>query len=292
MSSFSVTHRTGNFKGEGALPLFYQKWSPDLPEKSNRHGRYLKPAVLVFIHGMAEHSGRYQYPVEYFTKQGYIVYAMDLRGHGESGGRRSYADNFDQLMEDIRLFLEMVKKEQKRRKVFLVGHSFGGQLVLNYGSRYPKTINGIVVSSPNLRLRMPIPFLQRLAAPVLSRLLPKVTFGNSLDPASVSRDRKVIEAYKSDPKVQRAITLRLADLILENLMDIMKVAEKFRVPVFLMHGGGDVICCPDATREFYSKIPIRDKSYRIYDDLYHEIFNEVGRNQVFRDMELWILKRL
>jgi acylglycerol lipase len=290
--SFSVTHHTGNFKGADALSLFYQSWKPDLPEKNNRHGRYLKPAVLVFIHGMAEHSGRYQYPVEYFTHRGYIVYAMDLRGHGESGGRRSYAESFDHLMEDIRLFLEMVKKEQKRRKIFLVGHSFGGQLALNYGSRYPKSVDGIIVSSPNLRLRMPLSFLKRLAAPVLSRILPKVTFGNSLDPSTISRDPKVVDAYRYDPKVQKGITLRLADLVLENLMDVMQLAEKFRVPAFLMHGSGDAICCPDATREFYSKIPIRDKSYRIYDGFYHEIFNEIGRNQVFRDMDLWILKRL
>jgi alpha-beta hydrolase superfamily lysophospholipase len=88
------------------LDLFIQSWTPKKAQKNGKAVAPLKPAVIALVHGIAEHSGRYGFPVTYFTSRGYTVYAMDLRGHGESGGRRSYADSIDELMEDIRCYLE------------------------------------------------------------------------------------------------------------------------------------------------------------------------------------------
>lgn len=284
-----VDHKKGHFEGAGGLKLYYQSW---VPVKVERKVRDTKPAVVALIHGMAEHSDRYHHPVRYFTRRGYTVYAMDLRGHGNSGGLSSYAESMSQLMEDIRSFVHLVKKRERDKKVFLVGHSFGGQLVLNYGARYPEGLAGILVSSPNVCLRMKLPILKRLAAPILSLLAPKLALGNELDPKLVSRDPAVVEEYRNDPRIQRRITTRLADIVLENHLRIMDVAKKFHVPVYLMHAGDDAICSPEGTRQFFQNIPIRDKKFKVYGGFFHEIFNEVGRDQVFRDMELWILKRL
>ncbi|HEX5035721.1 MAG TPA: alpha/beta fold hydrolase [bacterium] len=287
-----IRHETGKFKGAGELDLFIQSWTPKKPLKNGKAVAPLKPAVIALVHGMAEHSGRYGFPVKYFTSRGYTVYAMDLRGHGESGGRRSYADSFEDLMEDIDRYLEKIRKAEKGKKVFLVGHSFGGQLVLNYGARHPEGLAGIVVSSPNVSLKVRIPIVKRLAAPILSRLVPRLALGNELDPSMVSKDPDVVEAYRRDKKIQKKITTRLADIVLENHLHILELAKTFRVPSLLMHAGDDVICSPDGTKRFFENIPIKDKKFKVYDGFYHELFNEVGRNQVFRDMELWILKRL
>jgi alpha-beta hydrolase superfamily lysophospholipase len=287
-----IRHEQGTFKGAGDLDLFVQSWTPQKPQKNGKAVAPLKPAVVALVHGMAEHSGRYTHPVRYFTRRGYTVYAMDLRGHGESGGRRSYAESLDHLMEDIRRFLERIRRQEKGKKIFLVGHSFGGQLVLNYGVRHPEGLAGIIVSSPNVSLRVRISLLKRLAAPILSRLVPKLALGNELDPQMVSKDPEVVEAYRNDRKIQKRITTRLADIVLENHLYIMDLARKFKVPSLLMHAGDDVICSPEGTREFFERIPIRDKKFKVYEGFYHELFNEIGRNQVFRDMELWILKRL
>lgn len=287
-----IHHETDKFKGAGELDLFVQSWTPKKPQKNGRAVAPLKPAVIAFVHGMAEHSGRYGNPVRYFTRRGYTVYAMDLRGHGESGGQRSYAESMGHLMEDIRRFLDRVKRREKGKKVFLVGHSFGGQLVLNYGAQHPEGLAGIIVSSPNVSLRMRVSLLKRLVAPILSRLFPRLTFGNELDPQMVSRDPEVVEAYRQDQKIQKKITTRLADIVLENHLNILETAKHFRVPSLLMHAGDDVICSPEGTKQFFENIPIKDKSFKVYGGFYHELFNEIGRNQVFRDMELWILKRL
>ncbi len=241
---------------------------------------------------MAEHSDRYQYPVDYFTDQGFIVYAMDLRGHGRSDGRQSYAASLEVFLEDIRLFLQKVRKEMPHRRIFLIGHSFGGQLVLNYGAHFPDSLGGIIVSSPNIRLRLKIPLWKRLMAPVLSTLLPTLTVGNTLDPRSVSRNPEVVEAYRRDSKIRRKITLRLADVMLGNQLNILDVARRLHLPTFLMHAGDDQICSPEGTREFFEKVPASDKSLKIYDGFYHELFNEIERETVFKDMERWIRERI
>lgn len=274
-------HKTGKFQGAGGLSLYYQHWKVEDPK-----------AVLVFIHGMAEHSDRYHYPVGYFSKRDFSIYAMDLRGHGESEGKRAYAERFGDFLEDIRLFLEKIKKENPKKKLFLIGHSFGGQLVLNYGVHFPKGLEGIIVSSPNISLKLKIPFIKRLMAPVLSSLIPTLTLKNEIDPSLVCHNLEVVEAYRTDPKVGRKITARLGDLVLANQQIIMDLALRFHTPCFLMHAGDDQICSPEGTKEFFDKIPIKDKMLKIYDGLYHELFNELEREKVFNDMENWLLKKI
>ena len=277
-------HTTSFFTGHGGVRLFCQHWRPThtAPPK----------AILVFIHGMAEHSERYQHPVAYFSERGFESYAMDLRGHGNSDGRHSYANSLEELLHDIRIFLEKIKVEHPKTALFLIGHSFGGQLVLNYGVWHPNGLKGIIASSPNIRLRMHLPLLKRLAAPIISKLVPRLSFGNELNPSMVCRDPQVIRAYEEDPKIRKRITARLADIVLENQLTLVDLAARFHVPAFLMHAGDDKICCPSGTEEFFKRIPIKEKAFKVYEGFYHELFNEVGRDQVFADMEKWIEKRL
>lgn len=277
-----MTHTTGNFIGAEGLELFYRCRRPAGRSK----------AVLVFVHGLSEHSGRYQFPIAYFTRRGFTLYAMDLRGHGLSGGTRGYAESLEHLLGDIRAFLKTVKEKEPGRKVFLVGHSFGGQLVLNYGALFPDSLAGIIVSSPNIRLALKIALWKKLAAPVLSHVVPTLALPNDIDPSLISRDRRVVEAYKKDKMVQKKITTRLGDILLANRLKIVALAGRLRVPCFLMHAGNDRICSPEGTEEFFEKIPIKDKTLKIYDGFYHELFNDPGKEKVFRDMEEWIEKRI
>ena len=265
----------------GVTKLFWQSWTVANPK-----------AVLVFVHGMAEHSGRYEFPVQYFVKKKYTVYAFDLRGHGQSEGRRVYADSFDDFVNDLGIFLKRVRNRESGKKIFLIGHSFGGQIVLNYGLQAPDFISGILVSSPNIRIKMPIAFYKLLLAKTLSLLVPTLTLGNDLDPRLVSHDPLVVRDYQQDPNVIKKITVRLAHVMMANQPWLLKMAHRFKLPCFLMHAGDDKICCPSGTEEFFENIPIKDKKLKIYQGLYHELFNEIDRETVFKDMEGWIEKRL
>lgn len=270
----------GTLKGFDGTRLFYRAW--------RRPGK----GVLVFIHGMGEHSGRYQNPVEFFSPRGFSCYALDLRGQGQSEGRRVYADSLDDFLKDIAVFLQVVEKDSK---VFLVGHSFGGQLALNFvASSLGKesSLAGLIVSSPNVRLALQIPKVKTVAANLLSRALPTMTLGNEVLAEKISHDPKVVQAYLEDPLVQRKITTRLGDLVLKNQQVLPNLARNIQLPCLLLHAGDDQICSAAGTQDFFQKIPIEDKTLKIYEGYYHELFNEIGKERVFRDMEEWIENHL
>jgi acylglycerol lipase len=272
-----MTHSTGHFKGNRGLLLYYQAWRVAQPKK-----------VLVFVHGLGEHSGRYQHPVSYFTGHGYTCYAYDHQGHGCSEGQRAYVSTFRGYISDLMKFLKFVSEKEKNKEIILIGHSMGGQIVLNYGAQYSDVV-GIIVSSPNVKVAN-VPVAKVMAAKIMTWLAPRLPLANEVDPTKLSHDPKVVEAYVNDPLVYRKITVRLAAEILTNQEKMDTVARDFRVPCLLMHGGDDEVCDPNGTEQFFQNILIQDKELKIYEGLYHEIFNEKERAQVFRDMEVWIEK--
>lgn len=275
-------HVTGQFEGKGGLSLHCQSWRVPRPV-----------GVLVFVHGMGEHSDRYQFPAAFFSKRQFNIHAYDQRGHGQSEGRRAYAESFEDFLEDLHLFLAKVRRQEAHRKIFLVGHSFGGQVVLNYvSSKIKRDLAGVIVSSPNLKIRMAVPFYKLFAARALSALVPTLQLGNEIDPRWISHDPLVIRDYQTDPFVLRKLTVRLADVMMANQERLQKLAHLLTLPCLLMHAGGDLICDPEGTRKFFEKVPARDKQLKIYKGFYHELFNEVERDKVFKDMEAWLEKHL
>lgn len=277
-----TSHREGKFEGANGTELFFQQWL--VPEPKAR---------LLFVHGFAEHSSRYQKTAQFFNQSGYDVVHFDLRGHGKSKGERAFATSLEELLTDIDRFI--LKFAQNGKPTFLVGHSFGGQLALNYvAASYEgiKRLKGLLLSSPNIRVAIDIPALKVCASQWLSRLIPRLPLGNEIQTAYLSHDPEVVRAYDQDPLVQKKITTRLGDIILRNQEIIDEVAPKVRLPCLLMHGGEDRICSAEATKEFFQKIKIQDKVLKIYPGLYHELFNEIGKEKVFHDMVEWIEKHI
>ena len=273
--------QAGYLQGALGTRLFYQRWRAPQPK-----------ATLLIVHGLGEHSSRYSFPVEYFVPLGFTIYGFDHRGHGQSDGPRAYAPNLRVFLEDIRHVLALVQKEEKDRPVFIVAHSFGGQLAANYGLSYPNGQKGIIFSSPNIGLAMPVPPLKAFLGRRLASLFPQFLVTNEIDPAWVSRDPEVVEAYREDPMVCKQISLKLADLILENQNNLIGWAPQFKAPALFMHGGADKVCSPEATRTFYKHAGSTDKALKVYKGYFHEIFNDIGREVVFKDMETWIRERL
>lgn len=260
--------------------LYYQIWK----QKGDK-------GVLIFVHGLNEHCGRYTNPTQYFVKKGYTIYLFDHRGHGKSDGLRSYVDNFDVYLKDLDEFAQFVAEQEKGKKIFMVGHSMGGQIVLNYVGRYRTSLSGFITSSANIQIAVPLSKLKMFLGLNMSRLLPRIMLLNEIDPVWISRDKEVVRAYKRDPLVSKKISLKLASEIIINQQKIMELPQKIKLPALIMHAGDDHICAKGGSQKFYEKLASSDKTLKIYEGCYHELFNELCKEEVFRDMEKWLEKR-
>ncbi len=279
MKAAEPTHQF--FKTWDGYELYYQSW---IPEK--------KRGALVVLHGLGEHSGRYRFFIDYFLDQGWALYLMDQRGHGKSPGPRSHADRFQDLVDDLERFVGLIREREAKQPLFLVAHSFGGQVGVNYLARKPKELKGAVLSGPNLKLALPVPALKKILGTAASRFLPEVLIPNDIHASWVSHDEAVVRAYEEDPLVARKISLKLGAEILKNLDEVMALAPEIRTPLLIVHGGDDKITATEGSREFFERLDLKDKQLKVYPGYFHETFNEVGKEKVFRDIEQWLEARL
>jgi len=173
-----MDHTEGTFRGFEGLELYYQRWRPAKGAK----------AVLSIVHGFGEHSGRYGNVVDWFVPKGYAVYAFDLRGHGRSPGPRGHVNGWGEFHKDVKLFLEFVRGREPDEAVFLLGHSVGGLIVLEYALHQPEGLAGVIASGPVLAQVGISPFLIALSK-ILSSILPRIAINTGLDATAISRPR-------------------------------------------------------------------------------------------------------
>lgn len=290
------------FKTHDQHRLFYQKITPDKKSRGDP-----PKAVLICVHGVNEHSGRYSNLIDAFSED-FTLYLFDHRGHGRSDGVRSHVEDFDEYINDVAAFVDLVFAENKTSKgdspkIFLIGHSLGGQIVVNYLARFSKDdplkgdspksgLSGLVLSSPCLRLKMKLNPIKKMLADKLSQWAPKLKMPNDISPNWISRDPDVVKDYKKDPLVGKAVSVRLAQEILTNLATVLDAAPKIKIPALIMHAGDDKITDPQGTIDFFAEMNVKDKTLKIYPGFYHELFNDIGKEEVFADVRAWLEKRL
>lgn len=266
----------GTFSGFNDLELYYQCWQPEGEPK----------AVLVVVHGLGEHSGRYGNIVDWFVPKGYAVYAFDLRGFGRSPGSRGYINEWAEFREDVKAFLEFVRERESGQTVFLLGHSMGGLTVLEYVLHHSEGLAGVIASGPALGVDIP-PLLMVLSK-VLSGILPRLAFNTGLDATAISRDPAIVEAYVNDPLVHSLSTPRFGIEFPRVIEWTQAHAAEMRIPCLIVHGGADRLVPPEGSRIFYEKMTITDKERQVYDGYYHEVFNDIGKEKVLAAVQAWV----
>lgn len=273
-----MEHTEGKFKGHKNLNLYYQCW---LPAGEPR-------AVLLVVHGLAEHSGRYMNLVNHFVPQGYAVYGFDQRGHGRSPGRRGYVERFSYFVNDLGTFLGMVRRKHHEARVFIAGHSVGGAVATAYAVHHQDEFDGLILSGATLKVGAGVSPGLIIVARVLSRLLPKMGL-YIIDASAISRDQAVVAAYVNDPLVYRGkIRARLGAELIRVMRILPPQMPGISLPILIMHGTADRLSDPDGSQMLYERVGSRDKTLKLYDGFYHEIFNEPGRELVFADMAAWL----
>lgn len=276
-----MRHLEQDLAGTGGMRLFMQAWLPDAGPTR----------VMVIAHGLAEHSRRYAALASRLVAQGFAVYALDHRGHGRSPGRRANIERFDLVVEDLRALLETARRDHPGLGVTLLGHSMGGALALTCALRHPGLLQQLVMSAPALNAGPDVPWLQVAVVKLLSRVLPNVG-ALTLPAEAISRDPEVVRAYEQDPLVYRgSIPARtLAELVAA--MDAFPATVGgLRCPVLIQHGSSDSLAVLEHCRPVYARIGSADRTLRVYDGLYHEVYNEPERERVIGDLLEWLAAR-
>jgi alpha-beta hydrolase superfamily lysophospholipase len=246
------------------------------------------------VHGLAEHSGRYLHVLDHFANAGFDCWALDYRGHGQSPGLRVHVRTFDEFLTDLAAVRRLVTEVQPEKPFFLVGHSQGGLIVLREALAHPQGLEGIVVSSPFLGMHPDAapPAVLHMVANIVSTFAPTLMFSKVAEPSALSRDPLVPQAYIDDPLVSTTVSARWFTSVLAAHADTHAKASMLSVPALIMQSGNDLLTDPAATRSWVSDAPSDLVDYVEWEGLYHEMFNEPEKEDVFERVEAWLLRQL
>ena len=276
--------QTNHFDSSDGFSVFYRH----CPAESER-------ARLVIAHGLGEHSGRYANVVNELLPKGVSIFALDHRGHGQSGGKRGHILSFDDYLSDLRAMIAIARNDLPAdRPCFLLGHSMGGLIALNYALLYPETIEGLVVSSPACGMVIEVPGAKKMMAKIMSAVWPGLGMGNELDASKISHDEGAITAYQQDPLVHDRVSARWFTEFLAAMETANQKVSQLNVPLLMQIAGDDHLVNPQASQRFFEKLIIDDKTLYVYEGLYHEIYNEIDadKQKVLRDLGEWIEDRM
>ncbi len=273
-----MKHQEGTFKGSAGGDIYYQWWLPDEAPR----------AVILIVHGLAEHSGRYGNVVDHFVPRGYALFGFDLPGHGKSFGRRVHVHRFKDYTDTVDRCLSMVRTSFPDIPLFLIGHSMGGLIAATYLLEHQDRPAAAVLSAPSVKAHDNLSPLTVALGKVLSFLMPGAGI-LQLEAEGVSRDTNVVQAYEKDPLVYRGkVTARLAAELLAAMRRLSAEASRITLPLLLLQGSADRLVDPEGARRLYDKVSSSDKKILIYEGLYHEVFNEPEHARVLQDVDDWL----
>jgi len=277
-----MKHIEGIFNNAQAACIYYQGWLPEGEAK----------AVLFIVHGLGEHSGRYMNVVNHFVPLGYAIYGLDHLGHGKSEGGREEVQRFEDYTDPLTTYYNMVKGWQVGKPMFILGHSLGGLITTYYLLDNQDKFKGAIISAPAIKISESISSLTITMSKILSKVAPKAGV-LALDVSGISSDPEVVKAYVSDPLVFHGKTpARLASEMLKAMLRVKAEVSKISLPFITVQGGQDKLVDPGGAQMLYDGASSKDKTIRIYEGFYHEVFNEPERAMVLKDVETWLERRL
>ncbi len=271
----------GFFEGVGGLRLYYRAW--ELPRAR---------AAIAIVHGLGDHSGRYDAVAHRLGAYGFSTFAMDLRGHGLSDGRRGHVKRFGAYLQDVDRFRrELHGLVDVGTPLFLFGHSMGGLITLRYLEEFDAPFRGGIIVSPWLATVLPVPRWKVTLSGALNRLLPALPFNSGLDAAHLSRDPAVVLAYRDDPLVHSRITPRLFSEASSAMGLALQRTDRIRVPLLFLLAGDDRIVSTQKSHAFARSLAAKSVSIHVYPDFFHEVLNEPARPEAVHDLRDWVASR-
>ncbi|WP_179402604.1 alpha/beta hydrolase [Burkholderia guangdongensis] len=276
--------RMGRLRSADGLELASYRWPAGDGDAPPR-------ATVALVHGLAEHAGRYAALAARLNAVGIELVSIDLRGHGQSPGKRVWVGRFDEYLDDADALVAAAARDDA--PLFLMGHSMGGAIAALYAieraPRRGRAFAGVVLSSPALAPGRDVPRWMLALSRFISRVLP--TFpAIRIDAALLSRDPVIVDANRTDPLVHHdAVPARTGAEILDAMARIERGRATLRVPVLVYHGTEDKLTEPDGSRAFGANVGSPDRTLTLYDGNFHETMNDLERDRVIDALIAWLL---
>ena len=274
--------KTITWQNETGRTVFAQAWTPDDSPRD----------VIILIHGLGEHSGRYTSWAQRFVRESMAVYALDLHGHGRTSGGRGHTDAFGYIYDDVQHLLNLAHSDHPEARLHLYGHSMGGAVVLGFAAFRAHQADvppmaSIVTTGTAIRPGFEPPAWKLRLAAWLDKFVPCLALGNELDPSWLSSDKSIVDAYNSDSLVHDRISVRWYNEWVRTIEAIRLNPEKIKCPVFMMHGASDRATSPKAAEDMARVI---NAKFRSWPGAFHELHHEPCKEQVFQEIITWIRK--
>ena len=268
------------FASTGGVKIFFRSWQPEGKAKG----------VVVICHGVNSHGGQYLWPAEQLAKNGFAVYALDLRGRGKSEGERFYVENVADYVSDVAGTIGIAKSRHAGLPVFLLGHSAGGVTSATYTLDHQQELAGFICES--FAFQVPAPGFALAAIKGLSHFAPRLPV-LKLKNEDFSRDPRAVAALNDDPliahEIQPAITVAALVRADERLKEEF---PKITIPVLILHGSADKATVCHGSEFFHQTAGSKDKTLKLYEGHYHDLLNDYGKEGVLDDIRGWIEARL
>lgn len=278
----ATTRSERSFDGVNGVRIVYDVWTPDGEPRG----------VVVLCHGFGEHARRYDHVAERFGEAGLITYALDLRGHGRSGGKRVYLRNIGEYTTDFRTLVGIATRDHPSLDRVVLGHSMGGGIVFAYGVEHLDEYSAMVLSGPAVYAHDMVSSPMIVLAKVVGSILPGLPV-EQLETEAVSRDPEVVAAYMADPLVHHGkVPAGVAKALIKVGETMPQRAAKLTAPLLVVHGEQDKLIAVEGSRRLLECVASTDAHLKVYPELYHEVFNEPERALVLDDVTAWIEARL
>ena len=272
----------GFLQGVGGLRLYYRAW--EVPRARS---------TIAVVHGLGEHSARYEAFAQRMAAYSFSTFALDLRGHGLSEGRRGHVRRFENFFQDVDRFRREIQGViDVGTPLFLLGHSMGGLIALRYLEEFDSPFRGGIIVSPWLATAMPVPRWKMTLANALNRILPAVPFNSGLDIDKISRDPAIVQAYRDDPLVHSYVTPRLFSEVSAAMGLVLQRSDRIRIPLLFLLAGDDHLTSTQRSESFARSLAVRDVTIETYEKAYHEVLNEPDHSAALHDLRSWIATRL
>jgi alpha-beta hydrolase superfamily lysophospholipase len=266
----------GTFNGVDGIDLFFRVIEPLTAPK----------AAVIVVHGHGDHSGGLQNISESLVNKEYIVYAPDLRGHGKSAGKRGYIQSWDEFSGDLHEFRKLVSLDQPELPLYIVGHSIGGLITLEYALDHSEGISGIIAIAPAISYE--VTSLEQLGIHLMGKLMPDYSIKKTGRIRLLKKKSAVRAKFESDSLRHNIVTPGLGRSLIQAVSRVVSQASAITLPLFLQYGLNDKITPPTKLRHFFDLVSSQDKQLVEYPLARHRPFDEGGREKFLEDMVGWL----